>query len=146
MNIENLKKVRQAVIDSPAFDMTSFFSIERENGKITYESTVSSAVMHRTVNPCGTTACIAGECAILIQKEYEDTGEGRDLSEQPDFYTDDIAREYLGLTVKQADWLFYGGFSKNSLCEITKEQAVEAIEYMIEHGSTITYDEDLVIN
>lgn len=142
MNIENMKKVRQAIIDSPAFDMRDYFRIEGRS--VIAKDSVDDAIMSRISNPCGTSACIAGEAALLAKQEYEN--EFDTVFENIEG-VHGVAQEYLDLTGDQSFWLFFGTFNYGDLDTVTKKQAIEAIDFMIDNGNNVDYDDEgLVIN
>ena len=122
-------KVKQRVKDSPNFDMEEYFKFEGyrdEDGCYLFgrEEYISKAVESRQSNPCGTAACIAGEAVLLA---YE---EGVNYLLEKGVYP--VAKDYLGLSCSEAEWLFMGEFSPRPLHAITKEEAIRAIDSLIE--------------
>lgn len=106
MNIENMKKVRDAVAAADektgtGFDMAHYFS-----------STFAKP------GDCGTTACIAGHAAILA-------GDIRSLSPS-------VACEYLGLTRAESNHIFFGKWAPKDYTEISQEEAVEYLDACID--------------
>lgn len=94
---------------------------------------------------CGTVVCIAGAVCTChgLLKEFDfsrnsfngtkwsdSLKDGRDIAE--------VARKILGLTTRQASWLFLGEFSKKSLTLITKEEAINAVKHLLGGGGLHT--------
>ena len=125
MNIERLLRVKQRVKDSPNFDMRCYFYGDIAKGNSGYY--IKSAYKARQSNPCGTSACIAGEAVLLA---YEDS-----LS---NLINDDAyltAKAYLDLTETETEWLFMGEWQDGSLVYVTKEDACKAIDWLVGGGS-----------
>lgn len=116
-NIELLTKVRDAIANEDAhFNMGSWFTDDFVNHSKT---------------ACGTASCIAG-WAIAIAKPkltYLKVKSG-----VTNIYS--IAKNALGLSEEDADWLFYGQFTHSILIEeITKDKAIKALNHLIDGKS-----------
>lgn len=130
MNIELLKKVKQAILDNPEhFDMSTFFDgCEGSN----YEDDP------KLLGKCGTTACIAGWAIHLSGCPITDLD-----------FEHDLGKDLLGLTEDQAQSLFYEdgwpGAIYNEYYEALEEEdhlgmakaAAKMIDRLIENDSTV---------
>lgn len=77
-------------------------------------------------NICGTTCCIAGEAVRVFDPvEFDRACKAIGTSEEVDF--EEAAKEVLGITHKEADYLFYGSFSDEDLQDITPKEAASAV-------------------
>lgn len=125
MNIELLKKVKQAILDNPEhFDMSSFFDGCDDDPKL--------------LGKCNTTACIAGWAIHLSGCPVTEL----DLEH-------DLGRDLLGLTEDQANTLFYEdywpGYIYNEYYEALEDEdhlgmakaAAKIIDRLIENDSTV---------
>lgn len=121
MNVEALKEVQKRILAKPdGFDMSTYIGWKEGHFPAYRHGELLIKVLSGEVPECNTTCCIAGE-ALLIKGMYSDT---RDMAEQ--------AQEFLGLTDKQANWLFLGWFSENHMEDITAEEASKAIQSLID--------------
>lgn len=99
---------------------------------------------HDWVNPCDSTMCFAGHAAVLSgatfkKKIYDDegewlvhpvTGKHKDWQSDNRIYVSEFARQKLGLTQAESDYLFHQSR--------TKEQLEEAVEKLAD-GYTVDY-------
>lgn len=147
MNIENMLKVKEAVINSPNFDMSQYFYTEYEKGVRTVSRDGlkgNEVISIRETNPCGTAACIAGEATILYIKEFKESKD--ELFGSYSFF--ECASKFMGLSNDQANWLFLGRwFRHGELDDITKREAACAIQYLIDHDGVCSdkYGENIVL-
>ena len=77
MNIENMKKLRDSLEDSPvAFNMSTFFRHNDQTWGLQFgdrpSMTKEDALDIVDNHPCGTAACLAGHAAILAWQEGEE--------------------------------------------------------------------------
>ena len=115
MNIENLKKVRDAVANSRAFRMCSWASEHRDDDFI-------------GGHYCGSSACIAGHAGALMFRE-------RAYGSTP-ISTYKTVCAWLELDELQANSLFFpvielDGFN---MTQIFKDHAVRCLDHLIETG------------
>jgi hypothetical protein len=101
---------------------------------------VWSVGIHDAAADCNTTACIAGWQTFLDYPDYS----------EPRFYVDaeEVARETLELTQRQADWLFLGEWLPMSMDEVwrsaeqlraaTPKQAAEAIRTLVKNEGRVS--------
>lgn len=82
----------------------------------------------RQVRPCGTVACFAGwACALNGDRFNPDDWDFVITDESGvSFPIEDRAREILGLTIGDADWLFDGGNTLDDLEQIVEELCGDA--------------------
>lgn len=101
-------------IPVPDFNMENFVSDGYGNHPATAKPNSIS---------CNTVCCIAGMACFLYPRIAN--GNNYEIS----------AAKILGLTEKQADFLFYGGFKHAGFfSEITREEAAQALERLAETG------------
>jgi hypothetical protein len=74
---------------------------------------------------CDTVACLAGHAALLCQNGSRGKS---DLSE--------VARKWLGLTEYETSYLFSGSFSLKNLEDITLQDTIAELDFMIQNGHT----------
>ena len=77
---------------------------------------------------CG---CLVGHAATLIEGGIMDTSFSREEAERPIVVQ---AREWLGLDDWQARTLFYAYTAENILKDITRQQAIETLQRLLETG------------
>jgi hypothetical protein len=90
-----------------------------------YSSSEISPTLLLDSNECGTAGCVAGwTCAMLGQTKLNVN----------------TAREALGLSIREADFLFFAddefGFPKVSVKTASVDVAIERLNYLIEHRSS----------
>lgn len=118
MNIENLRLLA-ARLRAPAtkghFNMSNFIDGHTPNQPLA-----------KTIHNCGTVACIGGYAAILAEPQNRDhDGLGQ------------IAREWLGLTVGQAQNLFAPDSGSIIWGAITPEIAADVVDQLADTGEVI---------
>ena len=82
---------------------------------------------------CESAACIAGHCMLLAYPNAKVLYSDEIIYDNKVYDVHGEARNYLGLTTSQADWLFYGDFRSAPLSQITIDQAIKALEVLIAH-------------
>lgn len=110
MNKENIQQVIDVLkseegLEGVTFDMATFYGEDEV---------------------CGTVACIAGHAALLADPNAFTPRRAR-----PAY---DIARSWLDISVEQADKLFYALNFPGSIFDITKAQAIAALEHLRDTG------------
>jgi hypothetical protein len=117
MNIERLKieaeRLRSWDHSKRLFDMSNYIAFSR------------------AYLPCKTVCCIAGD--LYLEHSSINPFPNGELEpcypQNQDVF--EFAKEYLELTEKQADWLFFGKFTHLPMDEITPELAAQAIDLLI---------------
>lgn len=130
MNVENMLKLADFLDNLPEkkFDMRQWFAERVEDKGL---GGLRKRIDHFNVgNECGTTACIAGWAATLAVPDLKDRSQR--------FSIEGEARRWLGLTIEQSCWLFFGCWSKNKvgpeIGEGTAKAAAIAVRKMAEIG------------
>lgn len=110
MNIERMLKVADIVENSTRFDM--------------YQYTNDEAYTSENPNACATAACIAGEaCFVAVEEKCCGL---QDII----YYPFNIAQDYLDLTHREADYLFFGYWSSKKICSTNNILAAQVIRRM----------------
>lgn len=128
MNIELLKKVRDAIADEEnpiGFDMGHFFCITK---RCTSEKSIDGMIeeLERSKG-CGTTACIAGHAvAVALKTKMKLPALGYESISL-------AARNLLELTPQQAEYLFVGYWSQDGIL-VNKEETLAYLDKVIERG------------
>ena len=119
INAEKARMVLAAIAKGDqlvAFDMSDFITIPGLWNRSAWMKPV-----------CGTTCCYAGWTAYVFDCPYK--------KEIPNF-----AMGILGLTNREAEWLFGGLFTNKPIHEITLNDLTVAVEYLIAGNTDLTFD------
>ena len=117
MNIENLKKVRNRIADeNNFFDMSIFGHDPKEPDPL-----------YKNAPKCKTASCIAGWAQYEASLEHGGVVRFHSACED--------ARSYLDMDEAEADCMLHGWWSCNALCNITREETLEYLDYVIETGN-----------
>lgn len=117
MNAERLLRLANVIEENNRMDMGSYKNISVTKNDAHTEDVALALLTHHSSVSCRTTACIAGEAALLSGK-----GSGSVYH---------IARNWLGLTVSRADWLFRGRWSPQQLDEKSARFAAFAVRHLV---------------
>ena len=103
MNIDNFILLRDywATLDPMTVDMASWFRLDEPWGVRTDAASIDEddRNIDFTGNSCGTTACLAGHCQFKFANGTQRHADAMSY-----------AKDWLGLTTKQADLLFTEGY------------------------------------
>lgn len=135
MNIENINKLihhLKSLKNEENFSMNQWLRFGWfGDSEVDWDDEPASRLveqMHEK-GDCGTVACIAGHAAILKAAEEGDTSGKYDI-----YSARDQAENWLGLTEQQADVLFEPRSIAEFMIEFSREEAIQALEYMRDHG------------
>jgi hypothetical protein len=139
MNVEKLNRLAEFLDTVPEhkFYLGAWFGFRGEDGVM---DMLDGSTRFDPAD-CRTTACIAGWQTYL---EYP----GRSGRVKLERDAEEIARDSLGLSQSQADWLFLGGWLPRSMNEVwrsdehmkaaTPKQAAEAIRTLVKNEGRLS--------
>lgn len=131
MNIDNAVKLIEKLKDeNTKFNMSYF--IDQDYKKFDWLDGVNTDPEYH----CGTAGCVAGWAALMSGERHG--------------AVTDIARDWLDISMQEAEWLFYAGFNDRNghlLMDVNRYQAIEAIEWLMNgHPVTDENDDEIILN
>jgi len=84
----------------------------------------AAGICDESHHSCNTVACLAGHAAILSNKFCQNNN------------ISSIAKRWLGLKEEEAMYLFSGSFTRKYIQDITLDDAITELNFMIQNGRT----------
>lgn len=139
MNIEFLRKIQTRLRDEAVFFNMAHFFIGDPEKFTEHEDEDGKYRLYKDGLPsCGTASCIAGHAIGMVRETIgiKETQIGYGMTVTSTGITYDsaqsLANELLNLTSEESTWLFYGQWSEDGVMTTDKEQAIKAIDVLID--------------